>query len=133
VLGLDIGGTKLAVGVVTQDGSTHGVLVEPTRRDEGPDAVIERLFALGERSIEKAGLGPVDAVGVACGGPLDATAGVLTAPLHLPGWIDIPITAMTETRFGVPAALENDATAAAFGEYRYGAGRGVDTMHYLTV
>jgi glucokinase len=58
---------------------------------------------------------------------------VLTAPLHLPGWIDIPITAMTETRFGVPAALENDATAAAFGEYRYGAGRGVDTMLYLTV
>ena len=91
MLGLDIGGTKLAVGVVTQDGSTHGVLVEPTRRDEGPDVVIERLFALGERSIEESGLGPIAAVGVACGGPLDATAGVLTAPLHLPVWIDVPI------------------------------------------
>ena len=133
MLGLDIGGTKLAVGVVTEDGRTHGVLVEPTRRDEGPDVVIERLFALGERSIEASGLGSVSAVGVACGGPLDATSGVLIAPLHLPGWIDIPITDLAAARFGVPAFLENDATAAAFGEFQYGAGRGVNSMVYLTV
>ncbi len=133
VLGLDIGGTKLAVGVVTEDGRTHGVLVEPTRRDDGPDVVIERLFAMGERSIAASGLGAVSAVGIACGGPLDATAGVLSAPLHLPGWIDIPITDLAGARFGVPAFLENDATAAAFGEFRYGAGRGVHSMIYLTV
>lgn len=132
-LGLDIGGTKLAVGVVTADGSTSGVLVEPTRRDEGPGIVLERLFAMGERSIRASGIGSVSAVGIACGGPLDATAGVLSAPLHLPGWIDIPITELAVARFGVPAYLENDATAAAFGEFRYGAGRDVDSLIYLTV
>jgi glucokinase len=133
VLGLDIGGTKLAVGVVTEDGATHGVLVEPTRREEGPEAVIERLFGMGERSIAASGLDSVAAVGAACGGPLDASAGVLSAPLHLPGWVDVPITDLAAARFGVPAFLENDATAAAFGEFRYGAGRGVNSLVYLTI
>lgn len=132
-LGLDIGGTKLATGVVTDDGRTHGLIIEPTRKLEGPDAVIGRLLDMGRRSIEASGIGRVDAVGVSCGGPLDATRGILNAPLHLPGWIDIPITDLASEHFGVPAVLENDATAAALGEYLYGAGRGSSTMLYLTI
>lgn len=133
VLALDIGGTKLAVAVVTADGSTHGLLIEPTHREDGPDAIIGRLVAMGHRSIEAAGLGPVSAVGISCGGPLDRVRGILTGPLHLPGWIDVPIVDIVEREFGVKAALENDATAAALGEYRYGSGRGTSTMLYLTV
>jgi glucokinase len=133
VLALDIGGTKLAVAVVTADGRTHGWLVEPTRREEGPDVIIRRLFDMGHRAVAAAGLGPIAAVGVSCGGPLDAGTGVLTSPLHLPGWIDIPIVDMAEAEFGVPAVLENDATAAALGEHRYGAARGASTALYLTV
>lgn len=132
-LGLDIGGTKLATAMVTPDGRHHGLRVEPTRREEGPDAVLRRLFDLGRRSIEDAGLGEPWAVGISCGGPLDAQAGVLECPPHLPGWIDIPITAMTTAAFGVPTILENDATAAALGEFRFGAGRGARTLIYLTV
>lgn len=133
VLGLDIGGTKLAVGVATDAGIPHGFLVEPTRRDEGPDAVIARLIDLGRRSVEAAGLGPVGAVGISCGGPLDAVRGVLVRPLHLPGWFDVPIVQLVEDAFGVPAALENDASAAALGEYRYGGARGTSTALYMTV
>lgn len=133
VLALDIGGTKLAVAVVTVDGQCHGLLVEPTRREEGPQAILARLFDMGHRAIQAAALGPVSAVGISCGGPLDRTGGILTGPLHLPGWIDIPVVEMAEREFGVPAALENDATAAALGEYRYGSGRGTMTMLYLTV
>lgn len=140
VLGLDIGGTKLAVGVVVPDGAVAGFLVAPTRRDDGPSAVINRLFALGRRAIEVArgegALGPdqgIAAVGISCGGPFDALRGVLTGPLHLPGWVDVPIVDLTVAEFGRPAALENDATAAAYGEYRFGAGRGTSTMVYLTV
>ena len=131
VLALDIGGTKLAVGVVTPDGAVHGLRVRPTRREEGPDAVIARLFALGHEAVAEAG--PVGAVGVACGGPLDARTGVLQSPPHLPGWDDIPIGPLATAAFGVPFALENDATAAAVAEHRYGAGRGLDSLVYLTV
>ncbi|SDU30768.1 ROK family protein [Jiangella alkaliphila] len=134
VLGLDIGGTKLAVGVVTPDGAVHGLIVEPTRRWEGPDAVLPRLFDLGHRAVAAAGLGrPIDAVGISCGGPLDSAAGVLISPPHLPGWIDVPVGELTRQEFGVPTYLENDATAAALGEHRFGAARGVSTMIYLTI
>jgi glucokinase len=133
VLALDIGGTKLATAVVTADGRTHGFLVEPTLKERGPSPVIAHLFDLGRRSIQAAGLGPIAAVGISCGGPLDARAGILTGPLHLPGWIDIPIVALAAAEFGVPAAVENDATAAVLGEHRYGAARGADIALYLTV
>jgi glucokinase len=133
VLALDIGGTKLAVAVVTEDGATHGLSVEPTRRDEGPDRISRRLFAMGRAAIAAAGLGPVSAVGISCGGPLNAATGVLESPLHLPGWVDVPIVALAEQEFGIPAVLENDATAAALGEFRYGAGVGISTLLYLTI
>lgn len=135
VLSLDIGGTKLAVAVVTEDGRTHGLIVEPTRREEGPAVIVPRLFGLGRRAIAESGIAPeqIAAVGISCGGPLDARTGVLTGPLHLPGWIDLPIVELAEREFGVPAALENDATAGALAEFRYGAGRGVDTLVYLTI
>lgn len=136
VLALDIGGTKLAVAVVTEDGAVHGLQVEPTRRDEGPGVILPRLFALGanaRRAALEEGLPDIGAVGISCGGPLDAPAGVLVNPLHLPGWIDIPIVADAERYYGVPATLENDATAAALGEYRYGSGVGTSTMLYITI
>lgn len=134
VLALDIGGTKLAAGVVTPDGAVHGMVVEPTRRTEGPDVIIPRLFDLGRRAIAESGIvEPMAAVGISCGGPLDADAGVLTGPLHLPGWIDIPIVRLAEEEFGLPAALENDASLAALAEQRHGAARGARSMMYLTI
>lgn len=133
VLALDIGGTKLAVAVVTPDGATHGWQLAPTRREEGADGVLKRLFELGHQAIRTAGLGPVAAVGIACGGPLDAAAGVLECPPHLPGWIDVPIGALASAEFGVPSYLENDATAGARAEHLFGAGAGARTMVYLTV
>jgi glucokinase len=107
--------------------------VEPTRREEGPDVIIGRLFDMGHRAISLAGVGPVAAVGISCGGPLDATTGVLTGPLHLPGWANVPIVDLAHAEYGVPVVLENDATAAALGEHRYGAARGASTVLYLTV
>lgn len=136
VLGLDIGGTKLAAAVVTADGQTHALTVQPTQRHDGPDRILQRLFDMGNSAIAASALDGIDAiqaVGISCGGPLDATAGVLQSPLHLPGWINVPIVAMAAREFDAPAVLENDATAAALGEFRYGAGVGVSTLLYLTI
>ncbi|WP_262406167.1 ROK family protein [Protaetiibacter sp. SSC-01] len=134
-LALDIGGTKLAAGVVTADGRIHGFTVEPTRREEGPDVIIPRLFELGRRAMAAApeAAGGIRGVGISCGGPLDAAAGVLTGPLHLPGWIDIPIVDRARDEFGLPAFLENDATLAALAEYRHGAAAGSGSSIYLTI
>jgi glucokinase len=135
VLGLDIGGTKLAAGVVDRAGQVLSFAVEPTNAEDGPERGLERLFQLGRATVEHAGLdlSQLSAVGIGAGGPLDAARGVLIAPPHLPGWCDVPITAVAEQAFGVPVALENDATAAAAGEHRYGAGAGTSHMVYLTI
>jgi glucokinase len=130
VLGLDIGGTKIAAGVVDPDGGVHGFVTAAT--DAAPDVGVARLFELGRRAVSESGL-EIDAVGIGCGGPLDSTKGMLLAPLHLPGWSDVPITALAHEAFGRQAVLDNDGVAAAAGEHRYGAGRGARNMVYLTL
>jgi len=135
VLGLDIGGTKLAAGVVDSAGRVRAFVVESTNAEEGPERGLERLFQLGRRAVDESGVewAQIDAVGIGAGGPLDTTRGVLIAPPHLPGWCDVPLAARAEEAFGLPVALENDATAAAAGEHRYGAGAGTSHMVYLTI
>jgi glucokinase len=135
VLALDIGGTKLAAGVVDESGRVHSFVVTPSEAERGPRTVLPRLFDLGRRAVTESGQdwADVGAVGIGCGGPLDAARGVLIAPLHLPGWHDVPVTAIAEDAYDRPAVLENDATAAAAGEHRYGAGTGSRNMVYLTL
>ena len=135
VLALDIGGTKLAAGVVDASGRVHSFVVEPADTAEGPDRVLERLFELGRRAVAESALTWTDvhAVGIGCGGPLDTERGVAIAPPHLPGWHDVPVSHLAERAFERPVALENDATAAAAGEHRWGAGAGVRNMVYLTI
>jgi glucokinase len=135
VLGLDIGGTKLAAGVVDEAGDVRSFVVESTRPEEGPERGLDRLFELGRRAVAEAGVewAQLGAVGIGSGGPLDSERGILVAPPHLTGWRDVPIVARAEESFALPVALENDATAAAAGEHRYGAGAGTSHMVYLTI
>jgi glucokinase len=130
MLGLDIGGTKLAAGVVDPDGGVHGFVTAAT--DPDGRAGVERLLELGREAIAEAGL-QVDGVGIGCGGPLDTANGVLVAPFHLAGWHGIPVGELAAEAFGRPAVLDNDAVAGAAGEHRYGAGRGTRHIVYLTI
>jgi glucokinase len=134
-LGLDVGGTKLAAGVVDANGQVLSFEAVPTQARQGPARVLQRLFELGRRAVEESGSGwpEIRAVGIACGGPLDTERGIVISPALLPGWRDVPITARAEQEFGRPALLENDATAAAAGEHRWGAGIGTRNMVYLTI
>jgi glucokinase len=135
VLGLDIGGTKLAAGVVSADGKVVSWERAPSVAAEGPERVIARLVDLGRLSVRRAGLRMEDigGVGVACGGPLDPETGVIINALNNPGWVNVPLKSMLEAALGRPAYVENDANAAALGEHRYGAGRGTDNLVYITV
>lgn len=135
VLALDIGGTKVAAGVVGPDGETRSFVVAPSRTERGPEAVLDDLFQLGRASVDESGVPwtEITAVGIGCGGPLDAAEGILLAPPHLPGFRDVPVAALAEQAFERPALLENDGTAAAAAEHRFGAGAGVRNMVYLTI
>lgn len=134
ILGLDVGGTKLASGVL-REGALQAFRVTPAEAHEGPDRMIARLIALGTESLAESGLRPTDvsAIGVACGGPLDPERGIVFSPPNLPGWDGVPLAARLSAAFEVPVVIENDASAAALGEWQFGAGRGVDDLVYLTV
>jgi glucokinase len=132
VLALDVGGTKLATGVVGADGTVLSFRTVETAVHEGPDAVVGRLLDLAEKTLAEAGHPEVVAVGIGCGGPLDPRTGVILGPPGLPGWDEVPLARMVTERLGLPAYVENDATAAALAEHRWG-GWGVRSLVYLTV
>jgi glucokinase len=137
VLGLDVGGTKLAAGVVAGDGRVLSMEVAPSNVEDGPDTMIERHLDLGRTAVAAAGVpwARIRAVGIACGGPLDPFAGVIQSPPGLPGWDDVPLVATVETALRRPTVVDNDATACAIAEWRFGAGRerGASHLVYLTI
>ncbi|MGE5598129.1 MAG: ROK family protein [Bacteroidota bacterium] len=135
VLGIDIGGTKLAVGIFTLAGTRMAAARIPTQAGDGPAAVIGRLVELCRKVVDGAGVpwSAVAAAGVGCGGPLDTTRGLIQEPPNLPGWTEIPLVRLLQESLGIRVILENDANAAALGEHRFGAGRGVANLIYLTV
>jgi glucokinase len=135
VLGIDIGGTKLAAGVVDAAG---GILARgeiPTVTSEGPDRVLERVVGLAKDVLVMAGESGkgIARIGIACSGPLDREAGLVFRAPNLPGWVRVPVVEYIQNALAVPAVLENDANAAALGEFRYGVGKGADSLVYLTV
>jgi glucokinase len=137
VLALDVGGTKLAAGVVTGDGRVLSFVVEPSQVEDGPEVMIARHLELGRDAVDQAGVpwASVRAVGIACGGPLDLTAGIIQSPPNLPGWDNVPLASMVSAALDRPAVVDNDATAGALAEYWFGAGGSGSVRHlvYLTI
>lgn len=131
LLGLDIGGTKCAAVTANWDGECLQILKKekcPTDHSVSPEAMLERLFAVADGILD----GKPDAVGISCGGPLDSARGVILGPPNLPGWDDVPVTALATRHFDAPAHLQNDANACAVAEWKFGAGRGTRNMIFLT-
>lgn len=120
--GIDIGGTKCAVVTGNEAGICEKIKFETTTYDQTTERICDAVSALG------AG----EAIGISCGGPLDTRHGLILSPSNLPGWDNVPVTAMLEDKFGVPAGLQNDANACALAEWKYGAGRNCDNMIFLT-
>lgn len=130
-LAADIGGTKLACAVY--DGrELLPPVIEATEVRKGASGVIDQLERLLSHAAASAALTKLKGIGIACPGPLSPRTGiVLKAPTL--GWENVPLVSILEKAFHCPIALENDANAAALGEYLRGAGRGAESMAYMTV
>lgn len=121
-LGVDIGGTKTAAGVVTTAGQALSLLTQATPRNADAETLFAFVLALAERARDDY-RDRVVAVGVGCGGPMEYPDGVVS-PLFIPAWRSFPLRACLSSALNLPVALDNDANAFALGEALFGAGRG---------
>src|SRR4051794_1052842 len=124
IVAIDIGGTKLAAGIVDDAGRIHERRSVPTPRGAGADA--DTLLATLTRMIDDLGGATrlVDGVGVGCGGPMTG-AGETVSPLNIPAWRNFPLRARLTDHCGLPVWIDNDAKALARGEGWIGAAKGV--------
>lgn len=127
-LGVDIGGTKVAGGVVDEDGqilARHRVSTPARDASATTDAIVSVIEELRSRH------GAVEAVGLGIAGFVDGGRATVYFAPNLLGWRDGPLRDEVERRVGLPVVVENDANAAAWGEARFGAGR--DHQHLTCV
>jgi glucokinase len=134
-LGIDIGGTKLALALGDDEGRIVARRRRATAPTGAPDRDVEAIVADARALLAEAGVAASDLamVGISAPGPLDQAQGrVLGAP-NLPGWHDVPLVRLVREALRVPVHMENDADAAALAEWRFGAGRGRRDLVYLTM
>ncbi|MGO8951673.1 MAG: ROK family protein [Ktedonobacterales bacterium] len=131
VLGIDIGGTKLAAGAVSPDGEVLAYQRIVTPKDQDAEGLLGTVVELAG-AVRSQCSAPVAAVGIGCGGPMLFPEGVVS-PLHIPCWRDFPLRARLAEIFKLPTVLDNDANAFALGESRFGAGRGARALLGMVV
>jgi glucokinase len=130
---VDIGGTKIAAGLVDASGTILEQEISPTDREKDYRDGLARIQAMLHACLERRPDAHLVGVGVGCTGPVDPHSGVLGPNSFLPLWEGVSMIERLEAVLGVPAAIENDADAAALGEYAWGAGQGAHRCLYVTV
>lgn len=133
--GVDIGGTNIKIGLVDDRAQTLAFESIPTDQGHGPETAAERSAEALSRLVEAAGLkdAQVVAIGLASPGPMDLKKGVLLCPGNLPEWHNTPLRDLFATATSKPVNYENDANAAAYGEFWAGAGDRFDSLVMVTL
>ncbi|HEY8726069.1 MAG TPA: ROK family protein [Gaiellaceae bacterium] len=127
VIGLDLGGTKILAGVVDRDGH-----VEQRREHPTPTASQDELVAGLDAAVEELLTDEIVALGFGLPSPIDQKAGRALQGVNIP-LNDMDFRDRMKERFNLPVGIENDANAATYAEFRFGAARDVDTMVMLTL
>jgi len=134
VLGVDIGGTKVAVGLVDYAGKIVTQARRPMVANAGADAALQAVTdAIDIFSSSAAANGKLQSIGICAPGPLDPKSGVVLNPPNLPCWRNFPLAEEVARHYHVPVKVDNDANAAALAETIWGAARGYRYVFYATV
>lgn len=132
VVGIDLGGTYVRVGVFQSNSSLLTVLQQPIEAQKGGEAGVQRIMSMIDQALKESE-GSLLGIGMGSTGPVDSARGLIQNPYTLPGWENVPVLQPLISHFQVPAVLENDADVAALGEYWAGEGKGVNRLYAITV
>ncbi|MEO8538251.1 MAG: ROK family protein [bacterium] len=128
VLAADFGGTHLRAAIVDEEGAIHYRVDHPTPDEGTPQSIIVRVVELLAEAAAQGSPAP-SAACIATAGLINANEGKVILAPNIPGFRNLVLTTPVAQRLGIPAYIENDASAAALGEFRFGAGKG--TRHLL--
>lgn len=132
--GIDIGGTNIKCGLVDHEGETVAFEQIPTQHADGPQAAVERIAEVIERTEQECqDMDRPHAIGLGAPGPMDLPRGLLVAPPQLPSWWDFPIVEQLSRVTSRDVVFLNDANAAAYGEFWLGSGAQQSSMILLTL
>jgi glucokinase len=134
-VGVDLGGTNIKAGLLDDQARILCSFSVPTEVDKGNEVVVNNIVGAAERAIREAGVPRDEVVGIGIGspGPLSHRQGMIINPGNLPSLKNTPIRRIMTERTGIRCTLENDANAAAWGEYWAGAGKGVTDLVMFTL
>jgi len=132
VLGVDVGGTKVAVGLVDHNGRILAQGRKPMVANGTAEAGLQ-VVADAIDSLTSSLPGGIHSIGICAPGPLDPKSGVVLNPPNLPCWRDFPLAEKIRSMYHVPVRVDNDANAAALAETRWGAARGFRYVFYATI
>ncbi|MER3415670.1 MAG: sugar kinase [Gemmataceae bacterium] len=134
-VGIDVGGQSIKGGVVDDSGCARSSVALPTEAYKGQEHGLEQMAEAVRRAVAAAGLhlSDIAAIGVATPGTMDIPAGMILDPPNLKPWKNVPVRDFIQKTFRLPTAFQNDANAAAYGEYWAGAGRGVHSLVLFTL
>lgn len=131
-IGIDIGGTKCAIVVGDKDFNIYRKVQFETKTERGYSAILDEFHKHIQTLFIDFPKENLKRIGISCGGPLDSKKGMIYSPPNLPGWDNVPIVEIFSKKYGVPAAVQNDANACALAEWLMGAGKGTNNMIFLT-
>lgn len=133
-IGIDVGGTKIAAGLVNRAGEILYRYTTRAHAEQQPEVVIRAIEEAYRCLIKESSVAVADieAVGLGFPGNTNGPAGVVLVSSNLPAWNHFPLRDTLATRLGIPVILDNDTNLCAVGEHRYGAGRGARNMSYVT-
>jgi glucokinase len=134
-VGIDLGGTNLKAGLLDEQARVLCKFSVPTGADKGADQVLDNIAGAAERAISEAGISREEVIGIGIGspGPLSHRSGIVINPGNIPCLQDVPMRDMIGKRTGLRTTLENDANAAAWGEFWAGAGKDVNDLVMFTL
>ncbi|MBN1782872.1 ROK family protein [bacterium] len=131
-IGVDLGGTNIKAGAVSDTGRIIHEIETATEADQGPPHVLDRIAgAVRDLSASIPGDAEIGGVGIGIPGQIDVKHGLCHFAPNMKGWDELSVTPALEEKLGCPVILDNDANVAALGEYAYGAGQG--SLHMLMV
>jgi glycyl-radical enzyme activating protein/glucokinase-like ROK family protein len=133
-IGIDVGGTKIAAGLVNQEGKILQRHFTQDHAEQEPRVVIDVIEQVYRAILQKSGTASTDIEAVCLGFPgnVNTLTGQVLVCSNLPGWDHFPLQDVLAKRLGVPVILQNDTNLCAAAEHRYGAGRGTRNMCYVT-